>query len=65
MVKGVGTAVLTAMTEAGILRLEGKWYFLEADLLGEKVGVNYIQCQQRRYAEKAINFVSRALQQQD
>ncbi|MXX86600.1 MAG: hypothetical protein F4Y71_09115 [Acidobacteria bacterium] len=62
MIKGVGAAILGAMVEEGILALDGKWYFLNTRMLGEKVGVNYVQCQEHRFGEKAVAFVERALE---
>ena len=62
MIKGVGDAVLQAMVRERILTLQGKWYYLDTQLLGEKVGVNYVQCHEHRFGETAIAFVERALE---
>jgi len=61
MVKDAGEAVLAALKRDNILRLEGRLYLLDPQLLGEKVGVNYIQCQTSHFPPRAIDFVSRAL----
>ena len=52
MTKGAGSAVLRAMCAEGILRVEGKWYILDTGALGEKVGVNYVDCQAYRFGRE-------------
>ena len=61
MVKGGGLAILDAMKAANIVTLEGKWYYLNTDELGKKVGVDYIGCHAYRFGETAIQFVKNAL----
>ena len=61
MVKGGGLAILVAMKAANIVTLEGKWYYLNTDELGKKVGVDYIGCHAYRFGEMARQFVKNAL----
>ena len=44
MIKGTGGAVLDALLRERILSLDGKWYILNTDILGERLGVHYVDC---------------------
>ena len=59
MMRGLGSAVLKAMMDNNIIRLDGKLYVLDATALGRIVGVTYIDCARQRFSQKAIEFVER------
>ena len=61
MTKGAGAAVLDALVKEGILTLEGKWYILNTDALGEKLGIHYVDCHAYRFGPATMDFVRRAL----
>lgn len=61
MTKGMGTAVLKLMIESKVLSLSGSMYFLDPKRLGAEAGVSYADCMARRFGDKAIKFVERAL----
>ena len=62
MTKGTGHAVLAALLREGILTVDDKWYILDTEALGEKLGVSYVDCQAHRFGDLAINFVRRAVE---
>ena len=61
MTKGTGADVLEALVREGILTLDGKWYILNADALGDKLGINYVDCHAYRFGGAAMDFVRRAI----
>ena len=62
MTKGTGQAVLDLMVEEGILNRSQTRYFLKIDRLSELTGATYVDCAMRRFNDKAIAFVQKALE---
>ena len=62
MTKGTGQAVLDLMVEEGILDRRQTRYFLNIDRLSELTGATYVDCAMRRFSDKAIAFVQKALE---
>ncbi|WP_162800691.1 hypothetical protein [Acidibrevibacterium fodinaquatile] len=62
MTKGSGRAVLDLLLSEHVLSIAGSMYVLDPDRLAEQVGTNYTDCMARRFSEKTIDFVRRALQ---
>lgn len=62
MTKGTGQAVLDLMVEEGILNRSQTRYFLNIDRLSELTGSTYVDCAMRRFSDKAIAFVRKALE---
>ena len=61
MTRGSGRAVLDLMVRERILSREHPRYFLDPARLAEIAGVTYADCMSRRFGDKAIEFVRRAL----
>ena len=62
MTKGTGQAVLDLMVEKGILNRIQMRYFLNIARLSELTGATYVDCAMRRFSDKAIAFVRKALE---
>lgn len=63
MTKGSGKAVLDILLSEGILSIAGNMYVLDPDRLAACAGTNYTDCMARRFSNKTIEFVGRALLQ--
>jgi hypothetical protein len=61
MTKGSGQAVLDLLLSDGILSVAGNMYVLDPDRLAARAGTTYTDCMARRFSDKAIEFVRRAL----
>jgi len=61
MTKGTGEAVLSALLEEGILSRDDKRYFLSTDVLGERLGVNWVDCQQYNFGTRVLDFLRQVL----
>ena len=61
MIKGTGGAVLDALLRERILSLDGKWYILNTDILGGRLGVHYVDCHAYRFGPAAVEFVEQAV----
>ncbi len=53
----IGKAVLRSLLSDGILRLEGKFFFLDADLLSSKMGVTWQDLRRGRAPEAMLNYL--------
>ena len=62
MTKGSGKAILNLLLSEEILSISGNMYVLDPDKLATHVGTNYTDCMTRRFSERTIQFVQRALQ---
>lgn len=62
MIKGSGQSVLDLMVAEKILILERPMYFLDAERLYDVAGTSYGDCVARRFGEKAMSFVRRAIE---
>lgn len=61
MTKGSGQAILDLLCHDRVLSIDGPMYVLDQDRLTDCVGINYTDCMTRRFSEKAVAFVRRAL----
>ncbi|MYF05638.1 MAG: hypothetical protein F4230_11985 [Holophagales bacterium] len=61
MTKGAGEVVLEALLREGILSRDDKSYFLSTDVLGEKLGVNWVDCQQYKFGPRVLDFFRQVL----
>lgn len=58
MMKGpVGEALLRKLLQDKVLSLEPPMYFLEPNILGEKVGISFLDAKLKRYSRQAIEYV--------
>ena len=62
MTKGViGEQVRTQLVRDGVLSLQAPMYFLDPDALGRVVGANFQDVKMKRYNQRVLNYVDRAL----
>jgi hypothetical protein len=61
MTKGSGQAVLDLLLNENVLSIAGNMYVLDPDRLAARAGTNYTDCMARRFNDKTIEFVRRAL----
>ncbi len=61
MTKGSGQSVLNLMINEKVIFIAGAMYVLDPNRLAICTGVNYADCMARRFGDKAIAFIRRAL----
>ena len=62
MTKGSGQAVLNLLLSDRVLSIDGDMYVLDPEKLAACTGASYADCMSRRFNDKALGFVRRALQ---
>lgn len=59
--KGTGQAVLDHLKREGVITINGPMYYLDADLLSERVGLSFQDVRTTRYSGKTLEFLEAAL----